>query len=249
MGAVASSSEVGGQCIRSESTIPLVQVVQIGYAYQGTRVLRGASLTVRQGERVVLLGKNGSGKTTLLRIIAGLLQPVRGQVILAGQDVRYANIGIRQIIGMAGHQSYLYDDMTGLENLLLFAALYGVPSPVQRAHELLARVRLDSRRHERVRTYSRGMTQRLSLARALVHDPPLLLLDEPDSGLDVDSLGLLPSILTEPRADGSARAVIFTTHRPDWGRSFAHAVCMLDQGRLVGGTAREGDFHAEPRSV
>src|SRR3970040_1415299 len=145
------------------------------------RALRGVTLTVARGEALAIFGPNGAGKTTLLKIASTLMRPSSGQVLLLGADPSQAP-HLRRLIGMVSHHSYLYPGLTGLENLLFTARLYRLSDAASRADALLNAVGLGDRGDDLVRTYSRGMTQRLSIARALVHDPQVLLLDEPYTG-------------------------------------------------------------------
>jgi len=150
-------------------------------------VLRGIDLNVPAGQSVALFGPNGAGKTTLIRIIVGLSKHTSGSVKLGGQEVQQAGHGLRRHIGFVGHNPLVYDSLTAEENLIFFGRLYETPDLPQRIDEVLQRVGLHHRRKDLVRTYSRGMIQRLAIARAIVHDPPILLLDEPDTGLPAGS--------------------------------------------------------------
>jgi heme ABC exporter ATP-binding subunit CcmA len=194
-------------------------------------VLRGVSLTVPAGATVALLGPNGAGKTTLLRILATLARPSAGQVTIEGLDLRHDAQAIRGRIGYLGHQPLLYDELTAGENLNFFARMYGLSDPQGRVSALLERVGLRVKAKDRVRDLSRGQTQRLALARSLLHDPRLLLLDEPDSGLDEQGVALLEEILRE-RADAGQTA-IFTTHDLAWGLRLADQAVALVAGRVT----------------
>jgi heme exporter protein A len=161
----------------------------LGRRFGSKRVLRGLDFDVAEREFLVVTGPNGSGKTTLLAVCAGLLAPTEGSV-----EVRVG----RGNVGYIAHEPLLYRELTALENLELYGRLYRVSERRERAGMLLERFRLWDARHERVGSFSRGMTQRLALCRALLHEPALLLLDEPYSGLDADAALLVDELLAEP---------------------------------------------------
>lgn len=194
-------------------------------------VLRGIDLTLNAGERMALLGANGAGKTTLLRILAGLTRPEAGQVSIDGLDLGEQTREIQCRIGFVAHQPYLYDELTALENLLFFARMYAVKQPRQRAAALLERVGLSKKARERVSSLSRGQLQRLALARALLHSPRLLLLDEPDTGLDQDGQKLLASLLQEHSDQGGT--LLFTTHDLEAAMQRSERVILLSNGRVA----------------
>jgi heme exporter protein A len=171
--------------------------------YGAKRVLRGLDLDVARGAFTVVTGANGSGKTTLLRLVAGLAAPTGGELAV---DVERAQLGY------LGHEPLVYRELTAIENLVLYARLYRVPEARERIGMLLERFGLWDARNERASTYSRGMLQRLALCRALLHDPSLLLLDEPYSGLDAEGADLLDGELAERR--GRATFLV-ATHDPD----------------------------------
>jgi heme exporter protein A len=194
-------------------------------------VLRGVSLTVPAGATVALLGPNGAGKTTLLRILATLSRPSAGEVTIDGLDLRRDAQDIRRRIGYLGHQPMLYEELTAEENLDFFARMYGVQDRRARVEALIERVGLRLKARDRARDLSRGQTQRLALARALLHEPSLLLLDEPDAGLDKQGIALLEEILRE-RAD-VGKSAILTTHDLDWGLRVANHAVALVAGRVT----------------
>jgi len=194
-------------------------------------VLRGVSLMVPVGAVVALLGPNGAGKTTLLRILATLARPSAGEVTIDGLDLRRDAQAIRRRIGYLGHQPMLYDELTATENLDFFARMYSVQYRRARVSALLERVGLRHKAKDRARDLSRGQTQRLALARALLHEPSLLLLDEPDSGLDEQGIALLEEILRE-RAD-AGQTTILTTHDLAWGLRVADRAVALVAGRVT----------------
>ncbi len=194
-------------------------------------ILRGIDLELNQGERKALMGANGAGKTTLLRILAGLTAPSAGTVRIAGLDLTRDAQRVRQLVGFVGHQPYLYDELTALENLLFFGRMYAVKDAQQRARALLHRVGLEKRVQDRVNTLSRGQLQRLALARALLHSPRLLLLDEPDTGLDEQGNELLEVLLDEHIAQGGA--ALLATHQLAHALKLGDSIVTLDNGRIV----------------
>lgn len=200
-------------------------------AFGATVVLRGVDLDLRWGGRLALLGPNGAGKSTLLRAIATLSRPSGGTVRIAGLDAFAESAAVRRLIGVVAHQTYLYDELTALENLRFYADLYDLPAAGALAAAMLDRVGLTARRNVRAGSLSRGQQQRLTLARALLHDPPLLLLDEPDTGLDLAAFGLLESLLL-----GEERTVVLTTHNLRQAARLCDRYAILNGGRIV----REG---------
>jgi heme exporter protein A len=199
----------------------------VGRAFGAIWALRGVDLTVAWGERVALLGPNGAGKTTLLRLLATLLRPTAGDLRVADLPLPGAADRVRGLIGYLGHQPGLLPDLTAWENLWLAGQLAGVPDLADRCAVWLARVGLWERRADRVRTFSRGMQQRLALARAFLADPPLLLLDEPDAGLDAQGLDLLEDLLA------GGRTVLLTTHHLERGLALARRAVVLVRGQVV----------------
>jgi ABC-type multidrug transport system ATPase subunit len=209
---------------------PVVEAAGVGKAYGRTWALRGVDLVVGADERVVLLGHNGAGKTTLMRLLATLARPSRGSLRLFGADPARHAQAVRRRLGVITHKPLLYEDLTGRENLEFYARLYGVADAPARYGPLLDGVGLARAADKPVRAYSRGMQQRLSLVRALLHEPALLLLDEPDTGLDQDALRFLEAAI---RGEGAQRATVFTTHNLELGLRLADRVVMLAGGRVV----------------
>ena len=194
-------------------------------------ILRGVDLTLDQGERMALLGANGTGKTTLLRILAGLTKPGAGTVRIGGWDIEREAQQVRHLVGFVGHQPYIYEDLTALENLLFFGRMYKVKQAHERAAELLMRVGLTKRAGERAGAFSRGQLQRLALARAMLHSPQLLLLDEPDAGLDEEGHELLESLLREHTERHGT--TLFTTHNFERALKFSDRIGVLGGGRVA----------------
>ena len=202
----------------------------------GRPVLRGVDLRVDAGIRLGLLGPNGAGKTTLIRALSGVLRPERGTVAVFGRALATDPLEFRRSVGVVGHQSYLYPELTVRENLTFYARLYGVNDPTARMKELLEAVGLLDRGDEQVSTLSRGMIQRLALARAMMHDPPLLLLDEPGAGLDARGFTHLEGLLTGGHGGtaGARRTVVLTTHDLEHALRLCDQIAVIDHGRIVG---------------
>jgi len=186
---------------------------------------------VAEGECLALVGPNGAGKTTLLRILAALSKPSAGTVRLAGFDLADGAREIRRRVGFLSHQPLLYGDLSGEENLRFYGRMYDVAKLEERVAALLHQVGLEPRRHDLVRTYSRGMRQRLAIARALLHDPPVLLLDEPYTGLDLQAAEMLDAILREVGA--GSRTVLLTTHNLEQGLRGSHRAAILVNGKVT----------------
>ncbi len=180
---------------------------------------------------MALLGANGAGKTTLLRILAGLIKPTAGMVCVLGQDIIHDIEQIRHCVGFVGHQSYLYEELTALENLLFFARMYTIAHARERVNELLLRVGMQRRAHERVGALSRGQIQRVAWARALLHAPHLLLLDEPDTGLDREGCDFIDALLAEHMTLGGS--ILFTTHLLERVLQQSDQMVILGSGRVV----------------
>jgi heme ABC exporter ATP-binding subunit CcmA len=191
--------------------------------------LRGASIEVRQGACVALIGRNGAGKTTLLRILASLSKPSKGEVTLLGLSTRSPEA--RRRIGYLGHGIGVYDDLSAFENLTLFGQLAGVADPEGAANSALERVGLMRVKEGLAREFSRGMRQRLAIARAFLHDPDLLLLDEPFTSLDDRAIAVLQELLAAARARGST--IVMSTHQLREAMELATDVALLERGRMV----------------
>jgi heme exporter protein A len=210
---------------------PPIRAEGLVRAFGGVPVLAGVDLAVDAGEVVALLGPNGAGKTTLLRVLALLLRPHAGRLRLFGVEGSAALPPLRRRIGYAGHESLCYADLTAAENLAFYARLFDVADAPRRIERLLAWAGLEGAARRPVRTYSRGMTQRLALARALLHAPDLLLLDEPYSGLDPEAADALQEQLGELRAAG--HAIVLTTHDVERAAPIATRLAILDRGRIA----------------
>ncbi|MDZ7266848.1 MAG: heme ABC exporter ATP-binding protein CcmA [candidate division KSB1 bacterium] len=210
---------------------PALAITNLTKSYGSFHALRGISLQVAAGECVSIFGPNGAGKSTLLRILAEITRPTSGEIFIHGQPLRDRPLSARRQLGVIGHQTFLYDDLTAAENLQFFARLYDVPARHDRVRAVLAEVGLDKRAHDRVRAFSRGMQQRLAIARAMVHDPGILFLDEPYTGLDQHAAGMLTQWLQKLRS--ARRTILLVTHDLQQGLAMADRAVIFLRGRLV----------------
>jgi len=196
--------------------------------YERVPAVRAIDLEVAPGETIALLGANGAGKTTLLRMLATLDKPTAGQLEIAGIDALRKPQQVRALLGLVAHQTYLHPELSAAEDLRFYGQLYGVPELDRRIERLLAEFGLAGRGGSRVAALSRGQQQRLTIARALLHEPTILLMDEPDTGLDAEGMTVLERLL---RAGG--RTVIFSSHNARWAESVSRRVITLMNGRLA----------------
>lgn len=199
-------------------------------------VLRGLDFQVEPGEFVALLGPNGAGKTTFLRILASLSRPGLGEVRIAGYSLPQQAAAVRQRLGVVSHQPLLYGDLTAEENLRFYGRMYSVDNQDRRIAEVLDLVGLAARGRDLVRTYSRGMQQRLAIGRAVLHDPDLMLLDEPHTGLDQDAAAMLDGVLTEVAARG--RTVVMTSHDLARVSELASRFDVISRGVIAASVSR-----------
>ncbi len=206
--------------------------------YGSLIALRGISLKILPGEFVALLGPNGAGKTTLLRTAALLARPNSGRVQVSGLT-KESPAAVKSRIGMVAHSTLLYDELTAEENLIFFSRLYGVLEPAARSAELLAACGLSTRATSLVRTFSRGMRQRLAIARALVHSPRILLLDEPSSGLDVEGREWFAQALAALQTDGCT--ILVSTHARNEVLRMATRAVRIAAGRIDADSGHAGD--------
>ena len=217
---------------------PVIEVRKLTKAFGHQVALRGVDLQVAEGEFLALFGPNGAGKTTLMRIVASLTRPTGGAVRVRGQDLGKAGTALRKQIGLISHNPLLYADLTPDENLRFFARMYEVDEHAARIHAVLDQVGLFARRHDPVRTFSRGMVQRLAIARAILHDPAIMLLDEPYTGLDHQAADMLRAVLEDLAA--SNRTVILTTHNLEQGLEMCDRAAILNRGKVAWQGLRAG---------
>ena len=217
-----------------------VEAVGLTKRFGHVHALRGVDFALGAGESLAVFGPNGAGKTTLLRILAGLLKPDGGTVRFGGEQLVRGNAAHRRRVGLISHHSLLYDGLTAAENLVFYARLYSVAEPRAAAARALAGVGLAARASDQVGTFSRGMVQRLAIARALLHDPDVMLLDEPFSGLDQGAAATLRELLGRLRAE--RRTMVLVTHNIDEGLELATHVAIQVAGRFVSVGSRDGDL-------
>ena len=194
-------------------------------------ILRGLDFTVEPGEFVALLGPNGAGKTTFLRILASLSRPSMGEVSIAGHKLPQEAAQVRSKLGVVSHMPLLYPDLTAEENLQFYARMYGVIEAAPRITEVLNMVGLEHRRKDLVSTFSRGMQQRLAIGRSIIHDPEVVLFDEPYTGLDQDASSMLDEVLHSVAAKG--RTVVMTSHDLARAEDLATRFDILSRGVIA----------------
>ena len=202
-------------------------------------VLKGMDFSVEEGEFVALIGPNGAGKSTFLRILASLTRSTMGAVNVAGFDLPKEAADVRRRLGVVSHQPLLYVDLTAAENLSFYGRMYNLPSLDTRIEEVLEMVGLTKRRDDLVRTYSRGMQQRLAIGRAVLHDPSVMLFDEPYTGLDQDASSMLDDVLRTVAARG--RTVVMTSHDLARTEDLATRFDVLTRGKIAASATHE-DF-------
>ena len=216
----------------------VIQVSHLIKRFGPKAVLRNLEFQVQQGEFVALLGPNGAGKTTFLRILASLSRQTLGEVRVAGHSLPHEAAAVRRKLGVVSHLPLLYGDLSAEENLRFYGRMYGIPGAERRISEVLDLVGLAHRRRDLVRTFSRGMQQRLAIGRAVLHDPEVLLLDEPHTGLDQDACEMLDTILRQVAARG--RTVVMTSHDLMRVAELATRFDVLSRGRIQASTPRLG---------
>lgn len=219
-----------------------VSVEGVWKFYGDFPALRDVSFEIAPGECLALLGRNGAGKTTMLRILAGLGRAGRGRVSVFGEEPRSEKARAR--IGVLGHGIAVYDELSAFENLKLFARLYALPDPARTAMEWLERTDLDRVKDSRLREFSRGMRQRLAVARAFLHSPSLLILDEPFTALDDRAIALLQSLLRKALEEG--RTIVMSTHQLREALELATGVALMVRGRLAHRGPRTEQMLADP---
>lgn len=194
-------------------------------------ILRGIDLSIPQGETVAILGPNGAGKSTLLKVLATLIKPTTGQVVINGLNLKKNQLEIKKLFGYLPHSSLLYEQYSPLENLVFFGKLYGVKNPEERAIKLVKEVGLSFFLNEPVKNFSRGMIQRIAIARAIIHDPKILYLDEPHTGLDQGAIGILNHVIVSMKEKGTTTLMV--THDFKQAAEICDRILIVKNGKIV----------------
>ena len=219
------------------SSTQAIEVRGLEKFFGENRVLRGIDLQVSRGECLVIFGPNAAGKTTLLKILATLLKPSAGSMFLDGIDIQDKSVPIRHKISLVSHQTYLYSDLTVFENLRFYGKMYDIMDLEKRIREIISWAQLESRLYDRVGTLSRGLQQRASIARAVLHNPSILFLDEPEVGLDPHASAMVRDVLGD--INSGSRTVVMTTHNLEQGLELGDSIIILDRGRVVYQASRQ----------
>ena len=214
-----------------KKTITMIHVHDITKNFGSMTVLDNVNFSVESGEFLTIVGPNGAGKTTLIKIMATLVNATAGTVEIGGFNVKKSPEKVRGIIGVISHNTYLYNELTAGENLKFFGKMYAIPEIDRRVDEVLGETGLADRKHDRVGTFSRGMKQRLSIARAILHNPAVLLLDEPYTGLDQQASASLESVLDS--LTGSGITTIMISHDLKRGLALADQVMIMASGTVT----------------
>ena len=208
-----------------------IDAISLRKSYGNFEALRGLNLKVESGKACTIFGPNGAGKTTLIKLLATLITPSSGELRICGFDAKKEVNNIRSTIGVISHDPYLYDNLTAFENIVFFGTLYGIEDINEKAHSVIEQIGLKKRMNDMVRTFSRGMKQRLTVARAIVNDPKVLLLDEPYTGLDQHGANIFGEMLSELKSH--SRTILMTTHNIDEGLGISDKIAIMTHGKIV----------------
>ena len=231
MNAVIETAAQSSEAPTTAMEPSVIRTTGVGKSIDGRTILRDVSFNISAGQLVAVLGANGTGKSTLLKVLSTLVPPSSGQVELFGQIATATSADLRRRIGLIGHQSMLYRDLSACENLEFFAKLYDVANPSSRATQMLDMIGLSDRSRDPVRTFSRGMVQRVAIARALLHDPELILADEPFAGLDAPSIDALEHLLSDLKEAG--KTILLVNHDIEQSLRIADHAIVLRGGRVA----------------
>jgi len=210
---------------------PAIEVRGLTKAFGNNLALGGIDLEVETGKTLVVFGPNGAGKTTLIKILASIMKPTAGEVSVNGLSLKENAEAIRSRIGIVSHQTFLYGNLTAYENLHFYSRMYDVPDYKKRIRQVVSMVGMEYRLYDRVCTLSRGMQQRFSIARALLHQPDIVLLDEPETGLDQQAIAMLWEALQED--SNAKRSVVFTSHSLERGLNACDDLIILNKGKIA----------------
>jgi heme exporter protein A len=219
----------------------MIEIKKLTKQADNKLILRGVDLSIKKGETVAILGPNGAGKSTLLKMLATLIKPTSGLIKVNDMDLKKNHIQIKKILGYLPHSCLLYDHYTPLENIVFFGNIYGVKNVEQRATELVKEVGLSFFLNEPVKNFSRGMIQRIAIARAIVHEPEILLLDEPHTGLDQGAIGILNNVILSMKAKGTTTLMV--TH------DFKQAAEICDRSIIIKNGKIIDDFRIENQDL
>ena len=219
----------------------MIEIKKLTKQADNKLILRGIDLSIKKGETVAILGPNGAGKSTLLKVLATLIKPSSGLIKVNEMDLKKNHIEIKKIMGYLPHSSLLYDHYTPFENLVFFGNIYGVKNVEQRAIELVKEVGLSFFLNEPVKNFSRGMIQRIAIARAIVHEPEILLLDEPHTGLDQGAIAILNNVILSMKAKGTTTLMV--THDFKQAAEICDRIIIVKNGKIV------DDFRSENQNL
>lgn len=219
----------------------MIEIKKLTKQADNKLILRGIDLSITQGETVAILGPNGAGKSTLLKVLATLIKPTSGLVKINGLDLNKDHIEVKKMFGYLPHSSLLYDHYTPLENLMFFGNLYGVKDVENRARQLVNEVGLSFFINEPVKNFSRGMIQRIAIARAIIHEPKIMLLDEPHTGLDQGAITILNDVVLSMKEKGCTTLMV--TH------DFKQAAAICDRIIIVKNGKIADDFKINNKSL
>ncbi|MFZ7945204.1 MULTISPECIES: heme ABC exporter ATP-binding protein CcmA [Bacillaceae] len=219
----------------------MIEIKKLTKQADNKQILRGVDLSIKKGETVAILGPNGAGKSTLLKVLATLIKPTSGNVLVNGLEMKKNHIEVKKLLGYLPHSSLLYDHYSPLENLIFFGNIYGVKDVEQKAIKLVKEVGLSFFLNEPVKNFSRGMIQRIAIARAIVHDPEILLLDEPHTGLDQGAISILNNVILTMKEKGTTTLMV--THDFKQAAEICDRVIIVKNGKIV------DDFKIENRNL
>jgi heme exporter protein A len=209
----------------------MIEIKKLTKQADNKLILRGVDLSIKQGETVAILGPNGAGKSTLLKVLATLIKPTSGLVKINGLDLKKDHIEVKKLFGYLPHSSLLYDHYTPLENLLFFGELYGVKDVEDRARQLVKEVGLSFFINEPVKNFSRGMIQRIAIARAIIHEPKIMLLDEPHTGLDQGAVTILNNVVLSMKEKGCTTLMV--THDFKQAAEICNRIIIVKNGKIA----------------